>query len=189
MKSCFKGRFRLTSRRGYRNLFGATEFHKGIDLVGIDDITVYSVSDGVARTAVQPRGAGNYVTVTMPDGRRVFYMHLDRFLVQDGQKVTVGTPLGIMGSTGNSTGAHTHLELRPAGTTSESLDICAFCGIPNEQGLYSGEVYSLDDDLEILRQNGIINTPTYWQSISLGVDYLPELLRNMAAFLRNNGKV
>ena len=41
-----------------------------------------------------------------------------------------------MGSTGSSTGAHTHLELRTAGTDKQSLDISAFTGIPNAVGTY-----------------------------------------------------
>ena len=136
MTSCFKGKFRVTSPRGIRTLGGTTGFHKGIDLVGIDDITVYSVSDGVVRTGNQPNGAGNYIVVTLDDGRRIFYMHLASFIAKDGQRVKVGDALGIMGNTGNSTGAHTHLELRPAGTTYDSLDICEFTKIPNEVGVY-----------------------------------------------------
>ena len=139
MISCFKGKFKVTSPRGNRVLGGKAEFHKGIDLVGLDDTTVYSVSDGTVRTAYQGNGAGYYVVVTMADGRRVFYMHLkkDSFKVKTGDKVTVGQPIGIMGSTGASTGAHTHLELRPKGTTTESLDIIDFTGLTNKVGTYT----------------------------------------------------
>ena len=141
MVSCFKGKFKVTSPRGNRVLNGKAEFHKGIDLVGLDDTTVYSVSDGTVRTAYQANGAGYYVVVTMADGRRVFYMHLKSgsFKVKTGEKVTVGQPLGVMGSTGASTGAHTHLELRPKGTTSESLDIIDFTGLSNKVGVYTYE--------------------------------------------------
>jgi murein DD-endopeptidase MepM/ murein hydrolase activator NlpD len=133
---CFKGRYRVTSPRGYRGL----EFHKGIDLVGIDDTTVYSICDGTVGTGYEANGAGYYIVVTMADGRRVYYMHLktNSFKVQNGDKVKKGQALGIMGSTGNSTGAHTHLELRPAGVTMDSLDICEFTGIINKVGVYGG---------------------------------------------------
>ena len=138
MICCFKGKFRVTSPRGTRTLGGVTAFHKGIDLVGMDDTTVYSISDGVVTTSYQANGAGYYVVVTMADGRRVFYMHLkaNSFKVKNGDTVKKGQALGIMGSTGDSTGAHTHLEIRPAGTTNESLDICEFTGIPNKIGVY-----------------------------------------------------
>lgn len=139
MISCFKGRFRVTSPRGYRTLNGKREYHKGIDMVGLDDTTVYSISDGTVRTAYQGNGAGYYVVVTMADGRRVFYMHLkaNSYKVKTGDKVVKGQALGIMGSTGASTGAHTHLELRPKGTTSDSFDICEFTGITNKVGTYT----------------------------------------------------
>lgn len=139
MTSCFKGKFKVTSPRGYRTLNGKREYHKGIDLVGVDDTMVYSISDGTVRTAYQGNGAGYYVVVTMADGRRVFYMHLkaNSYKVKTGDKVVKGQALGIMGSTGASTGAHTHLELRPKGTTSDSLDICEFTGITNKVGTYT----------------------------------------------------
>ena len=147
MISCFKGNFRITSPRGWRKLNGVDDFHKGLDLVGIDDTTVYSVSDGVVRTAYQANGAGYYVVVTMADGRRIFYMHLakDSFKAKTGEKVKKGQPLGIMGNTGNSFGAHTHIELRPAGTTGNSLDICEFLKLPNTIGTY---YYKEMDDMK-----------------------------------------
>ena len=139
MISCFKGKFRVTSPRGYRTIWGKREYHKGIDLVGVDDKTVYSICDGTVRTAYQANGAGYYIVVTMADGRRVFYMHLKAgsFKVETGDKVVKGQALGVMGSTGASTGAHTHLELRPKGTTSDSLDIIEFTGITNKVGTYT----------------------------------------------------
>ncbi len=136
MICCFKGNFRITSPRGERILCGKKEFHKGIDMVGMDDITVYSVCDGVATTGFQANGAGNYIVVTMSDGRRVLYMHLAKFLIKNGKSVKKGEPIGIMGNTGNSYGAHTHIELRPAGSTCESLDVSEFLKIENRIGIY-----------------------------------------------------
>lgn len=141
MTACFKGRFKVTSPRGYRTdpITGKkSTYHKGIDLVGIDDTTVYSICDGTVRTAYQANGAGYYIVVTMKDGRRVFYMHLkkDSFKVKNGETVKKGQALGIMGSTGASTGAHTHLELRTKGTGYDDLDISEFTGIPNKVGTY-----------------------------------------------------
>lgn len=136
MVCCFKGNFRVTSPYGERVLNGKKEFHKGIDLVGLDDITVYSVCDGRVTTGFQANGAGNYIVVTMNDGRRVFYMHLRSFCVKNGQCIKKGEAIGIMGNTGNSFGAHTHLEIRPEGTSSKSLDINEYTDIPNKTGVY-----------------------------------------------------
>ena len=145
MVSCFKGNFRVTSTYGMRVLNGANAFHKGLDLVGLDDIIVYAIADGTVRTAFQANGAGNYAVVSMADGRRVFYMHLRSFLVQSGGFVRRGQALGILGNTGNAYGAHTHLELRPGGSSSQSLDICEFSGIPNRIGVY---YYNPNDEEE-----------------------------------------
>lgn len=136
MVSCFKGAFRVTSVYGMRTLNGVTRFHHGLDLVGLDDIIVYAISAGTVRTGFQANEAGNFVVVTMKDGRRVYYMHLKSFLVPNGAFVAKGQAIGIMGNTGHSYGAHTHLELRPKGTSYESLDIAAFTGIPNKLGVY-----------------------------------------------------
>ena len=136
MVSCFKGAFRVTSVYGMRTLNGVTRFHQGLDLVGLDDIIVYAISAGTVRTGFQANEAGNFVVVTMKDGRRVYYMHLKSFLVPNGAFVAKGQAIGIMGNTGHSYGAHTHLELRPKGTSYESLNIAAFTGIPNKLGVY-----------------------------------------------------
>ena len=61
MVSCFKGKSRLTSPRGDRVLNGVKGFHHGIDLVGLDDTTVYSIADGKVRTG-SDNSAGNAVS-------------------------------------------------------------------------------------------------------------------------------
>ena len=162
MVSCFKGKFRLTSPRGDRVLNGVKGYHHGIDLVGLDDTTVYSIVDGKVRTG-SDNSAGNYVCVTIPDGRRIYYFHLKSFKVKTGESVTKGQAVGIMGNTGHSFGAHTHLELRVKGTAYKSLDISEFTGIPNKVGIYeykedSGmkqNKYSYDDTVDAMIRDGV----------------------------------
>lgn len=165
MISCFKGRFRLTSPRGDRVLNGVKGYHHGIDLVGLDDTTVYTIADGTVRTGSQPSGAGNYVVVTIADGRRIYYMHLKSFKVKTGEKVKKGQAIGIMGNTGHSFGAHTHLELRVKGTEYKSLDISEYTGIPNKEGLYTYKEeipmknrYSYDNTVEHMILDGVTDT-------------------------------
>lgn len=169
--SCFKGRFRLTSPRGYRYLNGVKDYHKGIDLVGIDTTEVTSVSEGTVLTAYQANGAGNYVVVTMNDGRRVYYMHLASFKVKTGDYVLINDPIGIMGNTGNSFGAHTHLEIRPKGSTSESDDICEFTDIPNKVGVYSYDPNMVYVDK--LYDVGLITDKEYWSNSDDNVQFGP----------------
>lgn len=183
MICCFNGRFRVTSPRGWRTLNGVRDYHKGIDLVGEDSHVVYAICDGYCTTRTQYNdegkmdGFGHYVTQTIADGRRVFYAHLASFSITDNQYVTAGTPIGIMGATGNVTGAHTHLELRPAGTTSESLDINAFTGIPNAVGNYTGvPTYKVEGSAELQAKVGLENQTMEYLN---DYEYAEDLVRKL----------
>lgn len=140
MISCFKGKFKVTSPRGYRTLGGKREYHSGLDLVALGvDKSIYAIADGkVDATPYQSSGFGYYVRQLLPDGRRIYYGHMQAgsITVTTGQAVKKGDKLGVMGSTGTSTGAHTHIELRIPGTSKTSLDISEFTGIPNKVGTY-----------------------------------------------------
>ena len=161
MLSPFKGSFRVTCERGWRNLFGKREYHKGLDLVGIDDTTVYAVGDGEVSVLYEKDGFGKYVRQTLSDGRRIYYAHLDEIYAQNASSVKVGDPIGKMGATGKVTGAHLHLELRPKGVTKESLDICEYTGIVNKRAQYYYETknrFSYDDLVEKLMVLGIVTS-------------------------------
>lgn len=183
MICCFNGRFRVTSPRGWRTLNGVRDYHKGIDLVGEDSHVVYAICDGYCTIRTQYNdegkmdGFGHYVTQTIADGRRIFYAHLASFSITDNQYVKAGTPIGIMGATGNVTGAHTHLELRPAGTTSESLDINAFTGIPNVVGNYTGvPTYKVAESAELQAKVGLENQTMEYLN---NYEYAPDLIRKL----------
>ena len=136
MTSCFKGRFKVTSIRGYRTIGGAKEYHGGLDLVALDDKNVYAIADGTVDAApYEPNGFGYYVRQLLPDGRRIYYGHMAKgsVAVKKGDRIKKGDKLGTMGSTGRSTGAHTHLEIRPKGTSKTSLDISEFRVFPTSQ--------------------------------------------------------
>ena len=157
MISPFYGRFKLTSPRGYRVLNGYEEYHKGIDLVGIDSNEVRAIADGPVYTLYEKNGFGYYIRQYFADGRRIYYAHLSTFKVQNGEKVKKGDILGIMGASGKVTGTHTHLELRPEGYGNESIDICDFTGIPNITGEYEySQCRSYDNTVEMLIDDGII---------------------------------
>ncbi len=139
MTSCFKGKFKVTSPRDYRTLGGKYEYHPGLDLVALEDKNIYAIADGVVdATPYEQNGFGYYVRQKLADGRRIYYGHMKKgsIAVKAGQQIKKGDKLGIMGSTGKSTGEHTHLEIRVPGTSKESLDICEFTDIPNKIGTY-----------------------------------------------------
>ena len=166
MNSCFKGKYKITSHYGNRILNGKPEFHKGVDLVGIDDKTVYAPCDGVIGTSTRVYvGAtaewGNYIRLDSADGKySIFMCHLKSRAVVKGQKVTKGQKLGVMGSTGKSTGAHTHFEVRKKGT-STAVNPSDVFGIPNKVGTYNSEVAPETPQKELQTGNDLV-----WQLIN-----------------------
>jgi murein DD-endopeptidase MepM/ murein hydrolase activator NlpD len=88
-------------------------FHTGMDLVAPFGTAVYAADDGVvALVGSSNSGYGNFVVVAHTGGLDTLYGHLSTALVKVGQQVTQGQAVGMEGSTGNSTGAHLHFELR-----------------------------------------------------------------------------
>jgi len=66
----------------------------------------------VALVGSSSSGYGNYVVIAHSGGLDTLYGHLSTALVKPGQRVTQGQPIGLEGSSGNSTGPHVHFELR-----------------------------------------------------------------------------
>lgn len=141
MRLPFKGRNRLTSVYGMRTLDGTTKMHKGIDLVGDDDKTIYAPVDGeilVSRIVTDKSNStwqwGHYVCIGTKDGLQVYMCHMSKRLVNAGDKIKAGDPVGVEGNTGYSFGSHTHFEIRKNGT---SVDPTPYLNIPNEKGTYT----------------------------------------------------
>lgn len=139
MISCFNGTVKLTSPIGERIVMGKSDFHQGIDLVGVDNNKVFTMFDGLARTLVEPNGFGNYVRLDMENGLSMYFAHLSKFSIIDNTYVKAGTQLGIMGATGFVTGAHTHIELRVTATRTY-IDIHELFKIPKKIGTYKSSV-------------------------------------------------
>jgi murein DD-endopeptidase MepM/ murein hydrolase activator NlpD len=92
---------------------GYPHFHTGVDLVAPFGTQVLAADDGVvALVGSSSSGYGNYVVIAHSGGLDTLYGHLATTLVKVGQTVSQGQPVGLEGSTGNSTGAHVHFELR-----------------------------------------------------------------------------
>ncbi len=138
----FKGRNRVTS--GYR--LPARPSHNGIDIVGMDDTTIYATISGRVRYArIVAKDApgwgrtwewGYFVWIEGDDGRHHIYAHMKKQpAVKEGSRVEVGDKLGIMGNTGYSFGAHVHYEVRRAdGRT--TVNPAPFAGLKNSVGIY-----------------------------------------------------
>lgn len=109
----------VTSEFGWRTspITGQQEFHNAIDLVNGNPNTPVLASAG--GEVVQASGEywdwyGNYVVVKHTDGLYTGYAHLSRIDVSKGQTITKGQKLGLMGTTGPSTGEHLHFQFMKA---------------------------------------------------------------------------
>jgi murein DD-endopeptidase MepM/ murein hydrolase activator NlpD len=102
----------LTSGYGWR--WG--RMHRGIDIANSTGTPIYAAADGVIERAGWNNGGyGNLVDIRHPDGSLTRYGHNSRIMVQAGQYVERGQQIAAMGSTGFSTGPHSHFEIHPAG--------------------------------------------------------------------------
>lgn len=89
--------------------------HTGVDLNAVTGTPVTSVGPGTVTFAGYDGSYGNKIVVEHDDGTETWYCHLSAINVSVGQAVTHETVIGLVGATGNVTGDHLHLELRPAG--------------------------------------------------------------------------
>ncbi|MBW3621330.1 MAG: peptidoglycan DD-metalloendopeptidase family protein [Actinobacteria bacterium] len=94
---------------------GQYRLHAGIDLAAPAGTPIGAAAAGTVTFAGVRGGYGNLVIVDHGDGTETRYAHQDTIAVTAGQRVGVGDLLGTVGSTGQSTGPHLHLELRRDG--------------------------------------------------------------------------
>jgi len=108
----------FTSFFGYRNDpfdDGRAEFHPGIDFKGKRGDEVKCTASGKVVFAGWAGGYGNCIRIAHINNFETVYGHLSRIKVKVGQEVNVGDEIGLVGSTGHSTGAHLHYEVRKNG--------------------------------------------------------------------------
>lgn len=107
----------LTSRFGGRGdpLLGTARHHAGVDLAAPYGSLVVARSPGKVAAAGWFGGYGNCVIVDQGGGLQTRYGHLSRIVVKPGETVGPGSVLGLVGSTGRSTGPHLHYEVRVNG--------------------------------------------------------------------------
>ncbi len=106
--------YRLTARFGQSGGYWSSN-HTGLDFAAPSGTPIVSVAAGQVTETGYDGSYGNKTVITLDDGTEVWYCHQTSIGVQVGQKVGPGQTIGTVGSTGNSTGPHLHLEIRPGG--------------------------------------------------------------------------
>jgi len=100
-------------------MFGAPHFHAGVDIANDAGTPIFAADDGVVVAAEDSKlsdgtliGYGRHLIIAHQNGLMTLYGHLEGYSVKVGQQVRQGDFIGLMGSTGYSTGPHLHFEVR-----------------------------------------------------------------------------
>ena len=104
----------ISSGFGYRSdpFTHSGAFHPGLDFRGPIGSPIYAAAKGVISFAGQRSGYGNCVEIDHGNGLITRYAHMSAFRSHIGQPVAPGQIIGLIGSTGRSTGPHLHFEVR-----------------------------------------------------------------------------
>jgi murein DD-endopeptidase MepM/ murein hydrolase activator NlpD len=100
---------------------GRRSMHRGVDFSARMGTPVSSTADGVVTYSGVEQTYGNVVEISHGNGFITRYAHLQRRLVQKGQRVTRGDVVGRVGSTGRSTFSHLHYEIEQQGERVDPL--------------------------------------------------------------------
>lgn len=113
----------LSSGYGYRihPISGAKDLHKAVDIGVPAGTSIKAAQHGTVTYAGWDQSYGNYVMVEDEEGLKSLYAHCSSLSVSAGQSVVRGDEIGKVGSTGNSTGPHLHLEVSRDGLSLNPL--------------------------------------------------------------------
>lgn len=107
----------ISSKMGHR--WG--KMHKGIDIARPSDRTIKAADNGVIESAGWDGGYGNKIVINHQNGMKTTYAHLASIDVSVGQTVARGAKIGVMGTTGQSTGIHLHFEVYQNGQLKDPM--------------------------------------------------------------------
>lgn len=105
--------YRVTATFGEYGLWSS--YHTGLDFAGPSGTPIRAVTNGVITSVGYDGAYGNKTVLTLDDGTEIWFCHQSATTVSDGETVRAGEIIGYVGSTGNVTGPHLHLEVRPGG--------------------------------------------------------------------------
>jgi murein DD-endopeptidase MepM/ murein hydrolase activator NlpD len=108
--------YTLTARFGQRSGLWSSGTHSGLDLAGPSGTKIVAIAAGTVKSAGYSGSYGLRTVITLVDGTEIWYCHQSQVVVKAGDEVLPGQLTGYTGATGNVTGPHLHLEVRPPGS-------------------------------------------------------------------------
>ena len=119
---------RVTSPFGWRThpVTGRQHLHGGIDIAAPNGTPILAAKAGVVVISQYGSSYGNYVVLSHPDGTRTLYAHMSQRSVSAGGTVSQGQTVGLVGSTGSSTGNHLHFETWTGSSSSSRVNPMQF---------------------------------------------------------------
>ena len=157
-----QGGGRLASRFGWRihPIFHTRKLHTGVDLASPRGTPIYAAGDGVVEKAGWTSGYGNYTMIKHVNGYETGYGHQSKILVKPGDKVRQGQLIGLVGSTGNSTGNHLHFEIKINGNFVDPLSV----KLPRDHSLPSQDADAFKQTVsqisDLMKRDGEAMPPT-----------------------------
>lgn len=114
-----RSRYYLSSYYGWRSspFSGKRSYHSGVDMACPQGTPVYAALGGTVTSVGYNNVYGNYIIVTHHSGYKTLYGHLSKQLVTRGKWVDTNSRIGLVGSTGLSTGPHLHFTVYKFGKT------------------------------------------------------------------------
>jgi murein DD-endopeptidase MepM/ murein hydrolase activator NlpD len=114
----------ITSLFGTRlhPIYHTYKTHNGIDIGASYGTSILAADGGTVTTSTYSSSYGNYIIVNHGNGTSTLYAHMSSRLVSEGQSVSQGQTIGLVGSTGVSTGPHLHFEVYVSGSRVNPLN-------------------------------------------------------------------
>ena len=138
-----------------RSYYKPGKYHEGDDIALAMNTPINAILGGtIVGVKSDPNGYGNYVDIDHGNGIVTRYAHANSFNVKPGQKVKEGEQIGLVGSSGRSSGPHLHLEAMINGIKRN----------PRELGKYM-------QNINVLKPKGTIGTPNVQDIEALANDY------------------
>jgi murein DD-endopeptidase MepM/ murein hydrolase activator NlpD len=107
-----------------------SHYHTGLDFAAPSGTPIQAIANGVVTSVGYDGAYGNKTVITLDDGTELWFCHQTSYVVSVGQEVRAGELIGYVGSTGNVTGPHLHLEVRPgAGDPVDPYDALVVHGL------------------------------------------------------------